>query len=58
MKWGGLKNGALLELIERERFDIFLTGDKKYAQTAAARRASLCRADHVRKQLAGDQTAR
>jgi len=28
MKWGGLKNGALLELIERERFDIFLTGDK------------------------------
>jgi len=28
MKWGGLKNGALLELIERERFDVFLTGDK------------------------------
>jgi len=28
MKWGGLKNGALLELIEREQFDIFLTGDK------------------------------
>ena len=28
MQWGGIKNGALLELIERERFDVFLTGDK------------------------------
>jgi hypothetical protein len=28
MQWGGIKNGALLTLIERERFDIFLTGDK------------------------------
>jgi len=28
MKWGGIKNGALLTLIERERFDVFLTGDK------------------------------
>jgi predicted nuclease of predicted toxin-antitoxin system len=28
MKWGGIKNGALLMLMERERFDIFLTGDK------------------------------
>ena len=28
MEWGGLKNGALLRLIEREGFDVFLTGDK------------------------------
>ncbi len=25
---GGIKNSALLTLIERERFDVFLTGDK------------------------------
>ena len=28
MQWGGIKNGELLKLIERERFDISLTGDK------------------------------
>ena len=28
MQWGGLKNGELLTPIERERFDVFLTGDK------------------------------
>jgi len=28
MQWGGIKNGALLALIERNRFDVFLTGDK------------------------------
>ena len=28
MQWGGIKNGALLSLIERERFNVFLTGDK------------------------------
>ena len=28
MQWGGIKNGELLMLIERERFDVFLTGDK------------------------------
>jgi predicted nuclease of predicted toxin-antitoxin system len=28
MQWGGIKNGDLLTLIERERFDVFLTGDK------------------------------
>jgi predicted nuclease of predicted toxin-antitoxin system len=28
MRWGGIKNGALLTLIVRERFDVFLTGDK------------------------------
>ena len=28
MQWGGIKNGELLALIERERFDVFLTGDK------------------------------
>ena len=28
MQWGGMKNGALLQLIEREGFHVFLTGDK------------------------------
>lgn len=28
MNWGGVKNGALLALIEQEGFDVFLTGDK------------------------------
>lgn len=28
MQWGGIKNGELLRLIEREGFEIFLTGDK------------------------------
>jgi predicted nuclease of predicted toxin-antitoxin system len=28
LQWGGITNGALLALIERERFDVFLTGDK------------------------------
>lgn len=28
MEWGGAKNGALLLLIEREGFQMFLTGDK------------------------------
>ncbi len=28
MQWGGIKNGALLKLSEREGFDVFLTGDK------------------------------
>jgi hypothetical protein len=28
MQWGGIKNGALLALIEREGFDVFVTGDK------------------------------
>jgi predicted nuclease of predicted toxin-antitoxin system len=32
MQWGGVKNGALLTLIERERFDVFLTGDKNMEQ--------------------------
>jgi hypothetical protein len=27
MGWGGIKNGALLELAEKE-FDVFLTGDR------------------------------
>jgi hypothetical protein len=27
-QWGGIKNGALLKLIDREGFDVFLTGDK------------------------------
>ena len=28
MRWGGIKNGELLNLIEGEGFDVFLTGDK------------------------------
>jgi hypothetical protein len=28
MQWGGVKNGALLAIVEREAFRIFLTGDK------------------------------
>jgi predicted nuclease of predicted toxin-antitoxin system len=28
MEWGGIKNGALLTLMESERFNVFLTGDK------------------------------
>ncbi len=28
MQWGGVKNGALLKLIEREGFEVSLTGDK------------------------------
>lgn len=28
MRWGGIKNGELLMLIEREGFDLFLSGDK------------------------------
>jgi predicted nuclease of predicted toxin-antitoxin system len=28
MQWGGIKNGTLLTLIEQERFNVFLTGDK------------------------------
>jgi len=31
MEWGGVKNGALLMLIERESFQVFLTGDKNMA---------------------------
>ncbi len=28
MRWGGIKNGELLKLIECEAFGVFLTGDK------------------------------
>ena len=28
MKWGGIKNGALLALIDQASFEVFLTGDK------------------------------
>jgi predicted nuclease of predicted toxin-antitoxin system len=31
MHWGGIKNGALLQLVEREGFNVFLTGDKNMA---------------------------
>ncbi|MGD0295224.1 MAG: DUF5615 family PIN-like protein [Terracidiphilus sp.] len=32
MQWGGIKNGALLELIERGHFNVFLTGDKNMGE--------------------------
>jgi hypothetical protein len=32
MKWGGIKNGALLTLLEREGFQVFITGDKKMSK--------------------------
>jgi hypothetical protein len=28
LRWGGIKNGPLLDLIERAGFDVFITGDK------------------------------
>ena len=31
MAWGGVKNGALLALIGREGFEVFITGDKNMA---------------------------
>jgi hypothetical protein len=42
MQWGGVKNGALLELIEREAFNVFLTGDKNM-ETSSGLRAALLR---------------
>jgi predicted nuclease of predicted toxin-antitoxin system len=32
MQWGGVKNGDLMTLIEQERFEVFLTGDKNMAK--------------------------
>ena len=40
MQWGGIKNGTLLQLIEREGFIVFLTGDKT-CKTSSALRAAL-----------------
>lgn len=37
MQWGGMKNGALLQLIEREGFEIFLTGDKNMEASSASK---------------------
>jgi hypothetical protein len=31
--WGGIQNGALLALLEREAFEVFLTGDKEYTKS-------------------------
>ena len=28
MGWSGIKNGALLEKMKQERFDVFITGDR------------------------------
>jgi predicted nuclease of predicted toxin-antitoxin system len=39
MQWSGIQNGELLTLIERECFDVFLTGDKNmYKQQRLAGR--------------------
>ena len=53
MRWGGIKNGALLKLIEREGFRCFLPATRTW-QRSNALKAALCRADYVRDQLACD----
>ena len=35
MKWGGIRNGALLTLIERERFHALLTGTRTWKRNSA-----------------------
>jgi len=43
MGWEGIKNGELMKLIETERFDVFLTGDKNFSkqQNLAGRHVAL-----------------
>jgi hypothetical protein len=38
--WGGIKNGDLLQLVEGEDFDLFITSDQnlRYQQNLAGRR--------------------
>ncbi len=57
MRWGGIKNGALLKLIEREGFNVFLTGDKNMAKQQRLESRPVCGADYVCCQLACDPTA-
>jgi len=41
--WSGLKNGALLQAAEAERFDVLVTADKnlRYQQNLASRRIAI-----------------
>ncbi len=58
MQWGGIKNGALLTLIEQERFDVFLTGDKNMENQQRLTGRPFAVLINVRHQLAGGQAAR
>ncbi|MGA3040997.1 MAG: hypothetical protein ABSF54_09450 [Bryobacteraceae bacterium] len=51
MPWGGIKNGALLTLIEREGFDVFLAGDKNMDKQQRLEGRPFAMLDHVRDQL-------
>ena len=57
MEWGGVQNGALLMLIEREGFQIFLTGDKNMEAQQRLEGRPFARADYVGDQLAGGAAA-
>ena len=57
MQWGGIKNGVLITLIEREGFDVFLTGDKEHGKSTEAGGTPFRRAGFVRNQLAGGAAA-
>jgi hypothetical protein len=39
MGWSGIKNGELLARMKEERFDVFLTGDRKSTVSAASPRS-------------------
>jgi hypothetical protein len=43
MGWSGIKNGRLLELIEAQGFDVFVTADRKMSgqQNFAGRRTAM-----------------
>jgi hypothetical protein len=41
MEWGGVKNGALLPLTDREDFQAFLTGDKNMERSSVLKAAPL-----------------
>ncbi|MEO8351690.1 MAG: hypothetical protein ABI680_08160 [Chthoniobacteraceae bacterium] len=43
MKWSGIKNGRLLALLEQEKFDVFITGDRnlEFQQNVPATRVAV-----------------
>jgi hypothetical protein len=51
MKWGGIKNGALLDLIDQADFEVFSDRRQEHAEPATTRGPLFCRADHVGNQL-------
>jgi hypothetical protein len=57
MQWGGIKNGALLKLIEREGFNVFLTGDKNMENQQRLEGLPYCGTGYVRDQLAVGRAA-